>query len=328
MMARALAAGENPQGLTPSHCAVIEGHRWPQADDANASIDGRRHYAISPSAAIDIIGPWTQPAKSYHLVLINDELGCITLPSTIAFQQRVALIEKSPNFVGYVDTRLLSRQFPLVPTHLKDHIDKGPPFQMLTYSSNELGLEPSQTPWSLPPLKDKNRLCSFLGNLNHNPQHAGYRLRREIHAAVRGDGRVDCFDRDTHPMTNKAEALHRYAFSIAMKNARKEYHFTEKLVDCFLMGTIPIYRCCPTIGDFCDRRGILSFSRVSELQAIAASLLWSIYRAMHRHTKTSFDRLIQHTMADFRSYLERALQHICYGRARRALTAWRRLRAA
>jgi len=343
MTAHALASRENRQGITPFNCAVIEGHRWPQVGDANASIDGWRHYAISPRAAIDIIDPWTKPAKAYHLFLINDELGCSNLPSYIPYQQRVALIKESPNLVGQADTRLLARQFPLVLTHLKDHIDKGPPFRMLPYSSNHLGLEPSLTPWSLPPLRAKNRLCSFIGNLNHNPQHAGYQLRREVYEALCDDSRVDCFGRDTNPIANKAQALHRYAFSIAMENASKDYYFTEKLIDCFLMGTIPIYWGCPSIGDFFDNRGILSFRSMSELQAILSSLSWPLYTAMYAHAATNFHRLIQHKMADFRGYLERALQQISlcpsvhdnpapyqlsYGTADRLLAAWRRYRAA
>ena len=342
-MATMLPPGEHQQGLTRINYAVIEGHSWPMAGDPNAQLNGWRHYAFGDMAALDIVNPWIKSPNAYHLFLINDELGYSNLPSYIPFQQRIALIKESPNLVGQADTDALARQFPLVLTHLKQQIDKGPPFQMLPYSSNHLGLEPSEAPWSLPSPREKDRLCSFIGNLNHNPQHAGYQLRREVYAAVCDDQRVDCFGRDTNPIANKGQALHRYAFSIAMENAREDYYFTEKLIDCFLMGTIPIYWGCPAIGDFFDQRGILSFGNVSELHAILSSLTWPLYNKLHRYATQNFYRMIREKMADYRGYLERALQQInlcssisqtpapyrlSYSPTRRALAAWRRYRAA
>jgi hypothetical protein len=43
-----------------------------------------------------------------------------------------------------------------------------------------------------------------------------------------------------------------------IENDRAPNYFTEKLIDCFALGTIPIYWGCPNIGDFFDARGIIT----------------------------------------------------------------------
>lgn len=34
-------------------------------------------------------------------------------------------------------------------------------------------------------------------------------------------------------------------------------YFTEKILDCFTTGTIPIYQGAPDIGDYCNAEGIV-----------------------------------------------------------------------
>ena len=46
-----------------------------------------------------------------------------------------------------------------------------------------------------------------------------------------------------------------YQFSIAIENSRQKYYFTEKLLDCLVTKTIPIYYGCSNIADYFDTRG-------------------------------------------------------------------------
>ena len=48
-----------------------------------------------------------------------------------------------------------------------------------------------------------------------------------------------------------------YRFSFAMENDCYESYFTEKLHDCLLTGTMPIYLGAPNIGDFYNLDGIV-----------------------------------------------------------------------
>lgn len=58
-------------------------------------------------------------------------------------------------------------------------------------------------------------------------------------------------------LESKADGLRDYMFSIAMENDCYDTYYTEKILDCFLTGTIPIYWGTKKIGDIFDSNGIL-----------------------------------------------------------------------
>jgi len=61
-------------------------------------------------------------------------------------------------------------------------------------------------------------------------------------------------------------------FHIAIENTSTLNYFTEKIIDCFLFRTVPIYFGCPNINNFFNPRGILTFNTVDELIDICNSL--------------------------------------------------------
>lgn len=62
--------------------------------------------------------------------------------------------------------------------------------------------------------------------------------------------------------------LEDYRFSVILENEKSRYWFTEKLIDCFATGTIPIYRGCPDIGNFFDAGGIIEFDNLADFDLI------------------------------------------------------------
>lgn len=58
-----------------------------------------------------------------------------------------------------------------------------------------------------------------------------------------------------------------FRFSIVIENSQQENYFTEKIIDCFLCKTVPIYWGCPNISDFFSIKGILVLNG-SELDVI------------------------------------------------------------
>lgn len=53
------------------------------------------------------------------------------------------------------------------------------------------------------------------------------------------------------------ECLYHSQYNICVENSKLENYFTEKIIDCFLTHTVPIYIGCSNIGEYFDRRGIL-----------------------------------------------------------------------
>lgn len=107
--------------------------------------------------------------------------------------------------------------------------------------------------------------------------------------------RVDWFGRGTgREVSSKLDALRDYNFSIAIENCcYDDYYFTEKIVDCFLTGTIPIYHGCPHIGDFFDKRGILAFDTIEELESILDDLSEEKYASMLEYAEINFKKCFQ-----------------------------------
>ncbi len=98
----------------------------------------------------------------------------------------------------------------------------------------------------------------------------GHALRHQVANQVNG---IDLFGRGTsRPIIYKEEALVDYRFSIVIENSKTDNYFTEKLVDCFAVGTIPIYWGCPNIGNFFDVNGMIIVNNLEEIRTAVESL--------------------------------------------------------
>ena len=58
-----------------------------------------------------------------------------------------------------------------------------------------------------------------------------------------------------------------FQFSIVIENSRQTNYFTEKILDCLLTKTIPVYWGCPNIGEFFDTTGWIFFQTKDDLLA-------------------------------------------------------------
>ena len=58
---------------------------------------------------------------------------------------------------------------------------------------------------------------------------------------------------------DKIEGLKDYEYSIAIENSCEDYYVSEKLFDCFLNNTVPIYYGCKNVADFYDSRSFETF---------------------------------------------------------------------
>lgn len=63
-----------------------------------------------------------------------------------------------------------------------------------------------------------------------------------------------------------------YRFQIVVENSKINDYFSEKIIDCFVTGTIPIYYGCERIGKYFDVKGIITFDTLEELEDIINNL--------------------------------------------------------
>ena len=74
-------------------------------------------------------------------------------------------------------------------------------------------------------------------------------------------------------------------FSVAVENSSVPNYFTEKLIDCIAVGSVPLYWGCTNIGDFFDDRGIISFNDTDDLSQIQNELDEKKYNSMLPYLK-------------------------------------------
>lgn len=74
------------------------------------------------------------------------------------------------------------------------------------------------------------------------------------------------------PKNSKYPAFVDSMFHIAMENCNVKGYFSEKIVDCFIAKTIPIYFGCPNIGDFFHIEGIIVANSVDDIINIVNNL--------------------------------------------------------
>ena len=116
--------------------------------------------------------------------------------------------------------------------------------------------------------------------------YEGHKLRHNV-AATFGE-QIDLFGRGYKTVKHKVDALKDYRYTIVIENCRSDFYFTEKLIDAFACGTVPIYWGCPSIGNFFDERGMIYFDSIGQLPEILSSLSIEDYRRRLKGIEANF----------------------------------------
>jgi len=124
---------------------------------------------------------------------------------------------------------------------------------------------------SLMKIYDKKKMTSFITSNKTFTEGHRFRVKCYKHL-LEHECQFDGYGVGIREIVGKIDALRNYRFSIAIENGKCKNYFTEKILDCFLTGTIPIYHGCPNIGDFFDTKGFFIFETQEELLEIVNSL--------------------------------------------------------
>ena len=69
--------------------------------------------------------------------------------------------------------------------------------------------------------------------------------------------KLDVFGRGFNPIKDKYDALAPYRYSVAIENSAIPGYFTEKITDCFLTNTLPLYYGCTNIEQYFNKDAYL-----------------------------------------------------------------------
>lgn len=122
-------------------------------------------------------------------------------------------------------------------------------------------------------IKPKSKLVSMVSSTKRSCRLHRFRLR--LAKKLAGAGLADVFGLQQWVQIN--ETLDDYMFSIVIENSVTENYFTEKLLNCFAVGTVPIYLGCRNIGAFFDESGIIQVGRWTSFRRLVQRLTHEAY---------------------------------------------------
>lgn len=138
-------------------------------------------------------------------------------------------------------------------------------------------------------IHEKTKLCSIVSsNKQMCPLHM---LRIAMVNELKNNSNVDIFYNNWVPIY---QTLENYMFSIIVENNIDKLYFTEKILNCFATGTIPIYFGCKNIATKFDINGIIVINSIDELLSIIPTLSCDLYYSKLSAIKNNFDNCLQY----------------------------------
>jgi hypothetical protein len=138
-------------------------------------------------------------------------------------------------------------------------------------------------------IHEKSKLTSFIYSQKQFLE--GHKMRFSIAQFLNEKNfDVESFGHGCNPIEKKAAALKDYCFSIAVENSSADNYFTDKILDCFVTGTVPIYWGCPNVFDYFNKDGILYFTTLEELEVIMNSLSIEKYKQLEAVIAENFEK--------------------------------------
>jgi hypothetical protein len=177
--------------------------------------------------------------------------------------------------------KAISESYKYIFTHHKDLYDLAPNFIYF----------PPHGYWIENPfLYNKSKIASLISsNKNIGPGHV-YRLNW----VNRLKDKIDIFGRGIKTINKKEEALCDYMFSVTIENDQYSTYWTEKILDCFVTGTVPIYHGSPDIGDYFNSKGIITLDDNFDPKNLSRDL----YESMLPTIKENFEKALKYNVIE------------------------------
>jgi hypothetical protein len=233
-----------------------------------------------------------QGKNSSYIVLCDPHLGEVQKLRAQGYQKIIAYLMEprsiKPGLYEYVERHL--EDFDLILTFDEALLLKYPEHFRFIHAAVPNFIQHQA-------IHPKTKLCSAVfGKTDYTD---GHRLRKEI--AVKLRSYFDVCKTDETPRTDWKDAfINDFCFSVAVENSRARHYFTEKILDCFRAGTIPIYWGCPSIGEFFDEEGIITFSTLEELEGILKNLSFEEYEKRRAAVYRNFELAKKYPAINFK----------------------------
>ena len=180
---------------------------------------------------------------------------------------------------NYQQIRQLSDKFKYVFTYEKTLLDLGKNFKFIPSGGTWIKFD-DQKMW------EKSKITSII--TSGKRILSGHKLRHETISKY--SEKMDVMGNGYNPIPLKIDGLKDYMYSVVIENCKRDYYFTEKLIDCFLTGTIPIYWGCPSIGDYFNTKGIIIVDDIDDIGKSLSNVTTELYEEMKPYLIENFNK--------------------------------------
>lgn len=193
----------------------------------------------------------------------------------ISYAWLIEPIDISPQ--NYNLIKNISNNFNKIFTHERSLLELGEPYELLPFGCCWIKPEDHK-------IFDKTKNISIISS--NKRMTDGHMLRHKIIDTYKNF--MDVYGRGYNEIKYKLEGLKDYRYSIVIENCKRDYWFTEKLIDCLVTGTIPIYWGCPSIGDFFDIRGFIVIDNINDLKTVINNISEETYNEKLKYVEHNF----------------------------------------
>jgi hypothetical protein len=185
----------------------------------------------------------------------------------------------TPQVVQFVkeNYKTISSEYEILFTHNKE---------IYELADNFIYLPPHGFWIEYPKIYPKSKLVSMISSNKNYPHRLNWVNRLK--------DSVDLYGMGFKGFERKESALNDYMFSITIENDVYETYWSEKILDCFATGTIPIYYGSPDIGDYFNMDGIILMTDDFDITKINED---EYYKRMDS-IKDNFNKSLQYNVID------------------------------
>ncbi len=140
---------------------------------------------------------------------------------------------------------------------------------------------------------NKNKLASMICSGKNITQGHKYRNNKMLEFKS-NNLPIEYYGHSHNYFEKKESALADYCFSFVIENGSYSDYYTEKIMDCFACGTIPIYWGSPDIGKTFNINGIILLDDNFNFN----NLSYDLYQSKIEYVKENFLIEKKHTIAD------------------------------
>jgi hypothetical protein len=134
-----------------------------------------------------------------------------------------------------------------------------------------------------PKIYEKTKLVSMICSDKRFTELQRFRFNY----AIKNKDKLDLYGNINNHISLKEDGLIDYMFSVCVENDDSDTYFTEKILDCFATGTIPIYKGTKNIVNHFNQNGIIFLDDIS-----LDDLTPELYYSKMDYIKENFEKVL------------------------------------